>query len=116
MILLTSHWPERSQMVPADFEGGVLYISGGRVTDQLNIKGSITKEEVGSVLRGTVGMVEEVVWPGKSGLAKPEDFLCSQSLLSSVQWWTPAQSCVRVQASTAVREHGCWEADGHRLK
>ena len=51
ILLLTSHWPERSHVVPADFEGGVLYLAGGRVADQLNIKGSITKEEAGSVLR-----------------------------------------------------------------
>ena len=55
ILLLTSHWPERSHVIPADFEGGVLYLSGGRATDQLNTKGSIRKEEAGRVLRGIVG-------------------------------------------------------------
>lgn len=87
ILLLTSHWPERSHVIPADFEGGVLYLSGGRVTDQLNTKGSIRKEEAGRVLRGTVGGMLACLrrWFGLGSLALQTRglSLCAHSLLSS---------------------------------
>lgn len=83
ILLLTSHWPERSHVVPADFEGGVLYLAGGRVADQLNIKGSITKEEAGSVLRALLACLRR--WFGLGGLALQTRglSLCTRSLLLS---------------------------------
>lgn len=75
-------------MVPADFKGGVLYISGGQVTNRLNIRGAVTREEVGNVLQGTVDVVEEVVRPGKSGLAKPETLLSAHAPLRCSRLWS----------------------------
>lgn len=72
-------------MVPADFEEEFLYISGGRVANQLNIRGSVTRKKWERAA-GAVGVVEEVVWPGKSGLAKPRGLsLCSHFLPSFVE-------------------------------
>lgn len=61
-------------MVPADFKGGALYISGGQVTNRLNTRGAVTREEVGNVLQGTVDVVEEVVRPGSLALQSQRPF------------------------------------------
>ena len=85
-------------MATANFRGGSLYFTWPG--NQLKLRRSITKEEVGNLLRETVNTVGEVVWPGKSYKTR-ETSLYSQphSRLSSMVRWSPAQSHVRVEGS-----------------
>lgn len=114
ILLLTSHWPECSHMVPADFKGGVLYISGGRVTNQLNIKGSVTKEEVGTCCGGLLAWLKR--WFGLESLALQSQRTFSLLPFSALICGATDCSPARMQAPTVARKHGCWEADGHRFK
>ena len=101
-------------MVPADFKGGALYISGGQVTNRLNIRGAVTREEVGNVLQGTVDVVEEVVRPGESGLAKPETLLSAHAPIRCSRLWSgghppsPVRGCGVHSVQKAWLPGGRW--------
>ena len=105
-------------MVPADFKGGALYISGGQVTNRLNTRGAVTREEVGNVLQGTVDVVEEVVRPGSLALQSQRPFSLLMLPFAALVCGVVATRPVPCEgaACKVFRKRGCREGDGRRFR